>query len=247
MKHALLLTSVIALQAFAYDALQGPTELLYWNPARAQNGYTFFGVGGTTYLIDMEGRVAHTWPLGNNPHLQDDGSVLDTSSNDPSGFAGFRLVDWDGRIAWQYTERRSNYHPHHDFIRMYNPKLKAYTVVYIANRDYTAAECIAACANPQRVPASGAQMDTLVEVDASGTVVWEWRFFDHLVQDLDPAKPNYVGAAKTIADYPGRLNINLAGHPLKGDWLHLNSVRRVFTGSNVDDIRISLTLRAPLP
>jgi hypothetical protein len=44
------------------------------------------------------------------------------------------------------------------------------------------------------------------------------------VQDLDPAKPNYVGAGKTIADHPGRLNINLAGHPLKGDWLHLNSV-----------------------
>lgn len=159
MKRAFLLASVIALRAFAYDALQGPTELLYWTPAKAQNGYTFFGVGGTTYLIDMEGRVAHTWPVGNNPHLQDDGSVLDTSSNDPSGFAGFRLVDWDGRITWQYTERRSNYHPHHDFIRIYNPKLNAYTVVYIANRDYTAAECIAAGANPQQVPASGAQMD----------------------------------------------------------------------------------------
>jgi hypothetical protein len=224
MKRALLVSLLLTVHALAYDALTRPTELLYWNPAKAQNGYTFFGVGGTTYLIDMEGRVVHTWPIGNNPHLQDDGSVLDSSTNDPSGFAGFRLVDWDGRTTWQYTERRATYHPHHDFIRVYNPKLKAYTVIYIANRDYTAAECIAAGANPQQVPASGAQLDTLVEVDASGTIVWEWCFFDHLVQDLDPAKSNYVGAGKTIADHPGRLNINLAGHPLKGDWLHLNSV-----------------------
>jgi hypothetical protein len=54
--------------------------------------------------------------------------------------------------------------------------------------------------------------------------VWEWRFFDHLVQDIDPAKPNYVGAGKTIADYSGRININMPGKPLKGDWLHCNSI-----------------------
>ena len=145
MKRALLLSFVIALRSFAYDALQGPTELRYWNPAKAQNGYTFFGVSGTTYLIDMEGRVVHTWPLGNNPHLLQSGGVLDASTDDPSGFGGFKEVDWDGKTVWQYTERRSTYHPHHDFIRIFNPKLKAYTTVYIANRDYTAAECVAAC------------------------------------------------------------------------------------------------------
>ena len=36
MKRALLLASVIALRTFAYDALQGPTELLYWKPCRKQ-------------------------------------------------------------------------------------------------------------------------------------------------------------------------------------------------------------------
>ena len=224
MKRALLLSFVIALRSFAYDALQGPTELRYWNPAKAQNGYTFFGVSGTTYLIDMEGRVVHTWPLGNNPHLLQSGGVLDASTDDPSGFGGFKEVDWDGKTVWQYTERRSTYHPHHDFIRIFNPKLKAYTTVYIANRDYTAAECVAAGAIAQQVPATGAQLDTMVEVDASGTVVWEWRFFDHLVQDADATKPTFVGVGKTIADYPGRLNINLTGHPLKADWLHCNSV-----------------------
>jgi hypothetical protein len=67
-------------------------------------------------------------------------------------------------------------------------------------------------------------MDAIVEVDMQGKVVWEWWFFDHVIQDIDPAKPNHVGTGKSIADYPGRININLQGRPLKRDWLHCNSL-----------------------
>lgn len=42
-------TSVLA----AYEAFQGQTELVYWDKAQTTNGYTFFCVMGTTYLIDM--------------------------------------------------------------------------------------------------------------------------------------------------------------------------------------------------
>ncbi|MCX7047485.1 MAG: DUF1566 domain-containing protein [Candidatus Sumerlaeota bacterium] len=230
MKREMFISLVAALLAAcagsvpAYDALQGPTELRYWDETRAYPGYTFFGVMGTTYLIDMQGRIVHSWPIGTNPHLLDNGHVLDASKDDPSGFGGFTEVDWDGATAWSYTESRSNYHPHHDFIRIYNSKLGAYTTLYIANKDYTSATLIAAGANPARTPATGAQLDTIVEVDMSGNVVWEWAFFDHIIQDFDAAKPNYVGAGKTIADYPNRLDINLSGHNLKDDWLHCNSL-----------------------
>ena len=208
----------------AYDALTRPTELQYWDSTRAQDGYTFFGVGGTSYLLDMPGRVVHTWPVGNNPHLQDDGSILDASTDDPSGFGGFKIVSWDGVTTWSYIESRSTYHPHHDFTRIFNKKLNAYTVLYIANKDLTYDQLVAAGADPSRTPSTGAQMDALVEVDAGGTIVWEWCFFDHLVQDYSSAKSNYVDTGKTIASYPNKLNINLAGHNLKADWLHCNSV-----------------------
>jgi formylglycine-generating enzyme required for sulfatase activity len=207
-----------------YAALQRPTELQYWDASAADNGYNFFGVGGTSYLLDMEGRVAHTWPIGTNPHLLANGDVLDASTNDPSGYSGFKEVSWDGATVWSYLETRSIYHPHHDFTRIFNPKLNAYTTLYIANKDLTYAQLIAAGADPSLTPATGAQMDAIVEVDMSGTVVWEWCFFDHLIQDYDATKPNYVGAGKTIADYPNRLDINLAGHNLKSDWLHCNSL-----------------------
>ncbi|MFN7989652.1 MAG: aryl-sulfate sulfotransferase [Thermoanaerobaculia bacterium] len=210
--------------AASYAALQRSTELQYWDASRAQSGYTFFGVGGTTYLLDMEGRVVHTWPIGTNPHLLSDGSVLDASTDDPSGFGSFKQVAWDGTTLWTYKETRSTYHPHHDFTRIWNPKLKAYTTLFIANKDLTYAQLVAAGADPSRTPSTGGQMDAIVEVDATGTVVWEWCFFDHVVQDFDATKPNYVGSGKTIASYPNRLNINLTGHNLKGDWLHCNSL-----------------------
>ena len=57
-----------------------------------------------------------------------------------------------------------------------------------------------------------------------GRVVWEWWFFNHMVQDIDPQKAGYVGAGKTLADYPGRLSANLPGRPMGEDWLHCNGI-----------------------
>jgi hypothetical protein len=219
-----MLILVAAQTGWAYEALQGPTELLYWDKAQTTNGYTFFGVRGTTYLVDMEGRVVHTWPIGTNPHLLDDGSVLDASKDDPSGFGGFAQVSWDGVQIWSYTETRANYLPHHDFIRIYNPKLGANTTLYIANKTVTSNQCIAAGCNPASGAYTNAQMDAIVEVDMAGNIVWEWWFYDHLIQDFDAAKSNYVRTGKSIADYPGRLNANLPGRPVQRDWLHCNSI-----------------------
>ncbi len=220
---ALVFVAVSPLHAF--EALQGPTELLYWDKTNTFNGYTWFGVRGTTYLVDMEGRVAHTWPIGTNPHVLTNGNVLDAAKDDPSGFGGFTEVDWDGKIAWQYTETRSTYAPHHDFLRIFNRKLNAFTTLYIANKTVSSNQCIAAGCNPAfGRNYTNAQMDAIVEIDMAGSVIWEWWFFDHMVQDFDPTKANYVGAGKTIADYPGRLNINIPGLPVQRDWLHCNSI-----------------------
>jgi hypothetical protein len=223
-RQALVIAALLATRALAYEAFQGPTELLYWNTNQTDNGYTFFGVRGITYLIDMEGRVVHTWPAGTNPHLLDDGSILDASKDDPSGFGGFVQVSWSGSTVWTYTESRTGYFPHHDYVRIFNPKLGTNTTLYIANKNYTYDQCIAAGCNPASGPYTNAQMDVIVEVGPNNAIVWEWAFFDHMVQDYDPAKTNYVGAGKTIADYPGRLNINLPGRPVQRDWLHCNSI-----------------------
>jgi len=224
-RQSLMLAMLLTTSAYAYEAFQGPTELIYWNTNQTDNGYTFFGVRGTTYLINMEGRVVHTWPIGTNPHLLDNGHVLDASKNDPSGFGGFTEVDWNGSTVWSYNETRTNYLPHHDFIRIYNPKLGTNTTLYIANKSVTSNQCIAAGCDPANGKNyTDAQMDAIVEVDLSGNIVWEWGFYDHLIQSFDAAKSNYVATGKTIADYPGRLNANIPGMPVQRDWLHCNSI-----------------------
>ena len=220
----------------AYEAFQGPTELIYWNTNTATVGYTFFGVRGTSYLIDMQGYVVHTWPVGTNPHLLSDGSILDASNNDPSGFPGFVQVSWSGSNMWAYLETRANYLPHHDFTRIYNPKLGSNTTLYIANKTITSNQCVAAGCNPASAAYNNAQMDAIVEVDMSSNIVWEWCFYDHLIQDFDVGKSNYVGTGKSITNYPGRLNANIPGMPVQSDWLHCNSIDY---NTNLDQIVIN--------
>ncbi len=196
----------------AYESFQGPTELLYWDKEQTTNGYTFFGAQGMTYLLDMEGRVVHTWPVGTNPRLLDNGHLLDLTNA-----TTLVELDWDGSNVWAYTEARTNYFPHGDFLRIYNPKLGTNTTLYIANKSVSSNQCIAAGCDPSGNSYADVTVDAVVEVDAAGTVVWEWCFFDHGCQDLDAGKSNYVAS---VSNAPGRINLNLPGRTLTNDWLH---------------------------
>ena len=224
LRKIILLGIALANSAAAHEALQGPTETRFWDMHRAYNGYTLFGAKGGSYLIDMEGYVVHTWSkVRTNPRFLANGNILDSSTDDPSRGSGFVEVDWDDNVVWRYTETRPDYAPHHDFKRIFNTKLGAYTTLYIANKSITHDQAIAAGCDPSR-NYKDAQMDAIVEVDMDGNIAWEWWFFDHVVQDIDPTKTNYVGQGKTIGDYPGRINLNLPGRPVKRDWLHCNSL-----------------------
>lgn len=200
------------------------TETRYWDSLRANNGYTLFAASGKSYLVDMEGYVLKQWNVGTNPRLLDNGNILDATKSDPSGFGGFQEIDWNGNVVWTYSEKRSSYLPHHDWTRIYNKKLKKNTTIYIANKSIPKDSVLAAGANPANGAYTNVQLDALVEVDSTGTIVWEWCFFDHIIQDFDATKPNYVGAGKTVANYPNKININMPGNPLKNDWLHCNSI-----------------------
>lgn len=208
--------------ALAYEASRGPTELIHWDPQKAYPGYFFVrtrvsDVRGT-YLVDMAGQVVNYWPGFTDAYLLEDGTML--GARGPSTFS---QVDWDGNVVWEHTENRDTYHPHHDFLRIYNPELGDYTLLYIANVDLTHDEVIALGADPDAVDRyEGTQMDAVVEVDRNGDVVWEYRFTDHLVQDRDPNAANYVGEGRSLADFPGRLDVNFG--VFSRDYIHLNAI-----------------------
>jgi hypothetical protein len=209
----------LVFQATAQESFMIPTETRYWDASKAYNGYTLFGSGGTSYLIDMEGHVVHTWKIGTNPRFTEGGTLLDATGGNPSNSNTWKELDWAGNTVWQYTESRTVYHAHHDFVKIYNPKFGDSTFLYIANKDLTSQQCLNAGCDPAN-NYTGAQMDAIVEVDRKGNIIWEWCFFDHVVQDIDPTKLTYG----VVKDTPGKIDLNIRGNPVKSDWLHCNSM-----------------------
>ncbi len=221
MKKLILLSSIIfwTIAAIAQESFMVKTETRYWDEANAYNGYTLFGTRGTSYLIDMEGHVVHTWNIGTNPRFTEAGTILDAVGGNPSNQNVWRELDWNGNIVWEYTETRTNYHGHHDFAKIYNTKLGDSTFIFIANKDLTSAQCLAAGCDASQTY-TNPQMDCIVEVNRAGTVIWEWWFFNHVVQDMYPALPTYG----VIVNTPGRIDLNITGNPVKSDWIHCNSL-----------------------
>ena len=202
--------------------------LLIGEPAAAA-GYTLFSVRDTrnVYLIDPLGRVAHEWHLAaalpgrsvTHAKLLDNGNLMIMTNV----ARALMEVGPRGNILWQYND---GIYLHHDFLKM-----PGGNVLLLVRGTKTRAQAIAAGANPEFIHESGFGYDYLVEVrpaDASGgEVVWRWSSWDHLVQDFDPAKPNY-GA---IAEHPELIDINFLLESMSEhrrhrpyDWLHTNSI-----------------------
>lgn len=90
---ALLVGVLCASTAGQAETIRNITGLNYWDEERAFEGYTLFGAQGnaTTYLLDMEGNVVHSWPISGNPRLLDNGNLFARDSD-----GSFHEVDWDG-------------------------------------------------------------------------------------------------------------------------------------------------------
>ena len=234
-----VLTGGMAMAVLAYEASQGPTELIHYDPAKASPGYTLFSPfrGKNTYLIDMDGNVVHYWPypegwsspgseaVEKHARLQRDGTLFRGTVNrsvPPTGGgmggASYQQYSWDGEVLWEHVEERPGYTPHHDFVVIWNPKLEQRTLLYLATRQMTHDEVIALGADPSLSEDYQSNPDGIVEVDMDGNVIWEWNISDHVVQDFDPALPNYG----VVSENPGKMDINFSD--VGGDWIHANAM-----------------------
>jgi hypothetical protein len=183
-----------------------------------------------TLLVDGDGSVVHRWPTttrpGLNQFLLGNGNLLRAGNLERRGAfgggqgAGGRIeeVDPDGDIVWRFDYADDEVMQHHDLEPLPNGN-----VLFIAWERVPGAEAIAAGRDPGLLPAGELWPDKVVEYSpATDQVVWEWRVWDHLVQDHDPAKPNYGDPA----EHPGRIDVNflLDGNAGVADWNHLNAV-----------------------
>jgi hypothetical protein len=221
------------------------------NEARAFPGYNLIDPGGKmTYLYDNEGRVVHSWTSEYTGHsvayLLDNGHLFRTAeaTNRNKRFRGpamggrFQEFDWDGNILWDFEYHSDRRQPHHDAIKLPNGNALLICWEMVEEK-----EAVAAGRRPETVKDSHLQPDALVEIKPTGPktgeIVWEWRSWEHLIQDQDRNKPNYG----KVADHPERFDLNyIPGEddpappargpgkpaekrvPVNPDWMHVNAV-----------------------
>lgn len=179
------------------------------------DGYVLFGhkQDNDVYLINTCGEVVNHWLTDNRlgvAYLLDSGNLL------KSGGGFLELRDWDNNLLWKVDLTAFGLEQHHDIEPLPNGN------ILVLSRDiYTAAEAIAEGRDPLLI-GTELRSEKIVEIQPVGTnsmtVVWEWKIWDHLVQDYSFSQPNYG----VVADHPELLNLNLGTS--SSNWIHANAV-----------------------
>jgi uncharacterized protein (UPF0248 family) len=174
--------------------------LLASDPGHASPGFTLFAPlfvqSRNVFLIDLQGNVIHTWNLPYSPglsgYLTDRGTLFYNGRTTESSFlsrfpfkGGVVLeADWSGKILWEL--RHPDHHHHGILLRNGNVLLNCLGQVpdEIARqvRGGTEESDMASGQYTSRQTPDAAKMysDYLVELTRAGTVVWEWRTWEHL-------------------------------------------------------------------
>ena len=212
---------------------QGETVGLFLNEPGSFDGYTLFAPFnyGTTYLIDNDGKLIHSWDSDYNPmsaYLLENGGLLRTARLADTAFPGgggtgrVEELAWDGALLWEYEYANDEHLLHHDI-----EVLPSGNVLMIAWEHRTADEAIAAGRDPALLNDGELWPEHIIEVEptgaAGGNIVWEWHAWDHLVQDHDPTADNYG----VVAEHAELIDINyVESSPIAGgaDWHHANSI-----------------------
>ncbi len=195
--------------------------------AQQWGDYTLYSVMGTTttQLMDTNGNTVKTWThtstakSGYSCYLMPGGYLWRSVSRTGNSFSGgpingqIQKVDWNGTLLWDYVYSTTDYCTHHDICPLPNGNILV--IAYerkVAGVAAAAGSTFAGEVWPEKV----------VEIKPTGAttgeVVWEWKIWDHIVQDKDAAKPNYQSS---IVNHPELLNVN---YKMTKDWIHMNGV-----------------------
>ncbi len=203
---------------------------LFTYEAGTMDGYTLFApIQSTqTYLINNCGEKVHTWTSDDRPglsvYLLDNGNLLRTINTNNAYFTAggsggaLEILDWDSNLIWSYTLSDTQYCLHHDVEPLPNGNILAIVWESIPQTEVEANGKMHVTGNLW----AGKIIEIKPDFNTGGSeIVWEWRVWDHLVQEVDASKLNYG----SVADAPHQVNINYpATGPARGDWLHLNGI-----------------------
>jgi uncharacterized protein (TIGR03437 family) len=138
-----------------------------------------------------------------------------------TGGAGGRIerFSWEGELIWKFELANSEALLHHDFKRLPNGN-----ILMIAWDIKTAQEALDAGRDPKLTHALQVWGERIIEVrptsPAGGEIVWEWRLWDHLIQDFDPAKQHHG----VVPEHAELIDINHGASADTSDWIHMNAI-----------------------
>lgn len=229
----ILLALLVVFPLFSLS--QTPTMgLLQADQNQSFIGYTLFSPmsSNTTYLVDNCGKKVQEWQADRIPgltsYLRNDGSLLragleSTSSpfNTGAGRGGrLQIYDWDGSLIWDYSLLDSIQIQHHDLIPLPNGHVMA---LVWERQDYF--QSVQAGRNPALLNQGQVWSEKIIELRPilpdSAEIVWEWKAWDHLIQEFDSSKSNFG----VVSEHPELLDINFIGSSYGDrDWLHANGI-----------------------
>jgi hypothetical protein len=231
-KHVLFLFCLIAGYALPLSAQQ-TVGLLSYNPSKAYDGYNLIYPHNqpNVYLLDNCGEIVHVWEdelsfrPGNTAYILPDGRLVKTKrpaaiAGDPiwagGGGATVEIRDWDNNLEWSFTRNDENERLHHD-IAITNTG----NILMIVWEKITEEDAIQAGRKPGLITEGELWPDKIIEVNpTTNEIVWEWRAWDHLIQDFDDTKDNFG----VVGDHPGRIDVNWDTSNGEADWMHSNAL-----------------------
>ena len=162
-------------------------------------------------LVDIENNIVNSWGISEynllRSYLTPD-SILVTISK-LNNLPVLQKYDWDGLLLWTFIFEEGECLIHHEQVILPNGNILA-----ICKETIIAEENI--YFNEDLV------IDKIIEIEPldndQANIIWEWHFYDHIIQDFNPEIINYG----IISENPQLFNIN--AYNSLGDFTHLNCV-----------------------
>lgn len=199
-------------------------SVTFFNENLVDDNYILVNDAGNNYvyIMDKNANVLHQWnlnggDLGNDCFLLENGKLLAmVESDNPQILLGgqggkVQLLEPDGSEIWSFVHSTEDYIIHHDAELLPNGNILTMTW-----EKYSAQDAISA----------GYKMevelfpDGLIEINPdTNEIVWEWKLWDHLVQEFDDTKKNYG----IVQENPQLIDINYNQRE-DGDISHGNGI-----------------------
>ena len=164
----------------------------------------------TAVLVDVDSEIINQWQISSliKSYLNSDSSLYSFSRVNNNDFL-IKLIDWDGNNLWTYLLENDVCRLHHEQEILPNGNILCL--------------CRETITSQQNIFFEGdLDIDKIIEIEPIGNnevnIIWEWHFYDHLVQDSNVDSPEYGNLSLN----PQLLNIN--AHNNYNDYTHINCI-----------------------